>query len=108
MSDLIVIGTDTGAGKTSLALRWIASFHAEYEYWKPVESGASDSELIRSVVPPARLHPPIARYTDAVAPALAARRANTPPPTAAEIVHARPDASADCHLLIETFGSALS
>ena len=37
MSDLIILGTDTDAGKTTFALLWLAAF-GEYGYWKPVET----------------------------------------------------------------------
>jgi adenosylmethionine-8-amino-7-oxononanoate aminotransferase len=122
MSDVIVVGTDTGAGKTTLALLWMASFGKDYDYWKPVETGESDSELVTRLVPTARVHPPLARYHEAVAPALAARRAGIRPPTVADIVSARPTADdtnpkrergresfdGTRHLLIETFGSPMS
>ena len=43
MNDLLIVGTDTAAGKTTLALLWMAAFSGEYEYWKPLETGDSDS-----------------------------------------------------------------
>jgi dethiobiotin synthetase len=69
MSDIILVGTDTGAGKTTVALLWMAACGEHYDYWKPVESGDSDTKLVERLVPSARVHPPMARYRDAVAPA---------------------------------------
>jgi adenosylmethionine-8-amino-7-oxononanoate aminotransferase len=109
MSDVIIVGTDTGAGKTTLALLWMAAFADYYDYWKPVETGESDTNLVERLVPFARTHPPTARYRDPVAPALAARRMGARAATAAEIVAARPqELGSGRHLLIETFGSVLS
>ena len=118
MSDVVIVGTDTGAGKTTLALLWMAAFSNDYDYWKPVETGESDSELVARLVPSARVHPPMARYRDAVAPALAARRAAVCPPTVADIHTSLPNTNAardaattprkPHHLIIETFGSVMS
>lgn len=109
MSDLIVLGTDTGAGKTTFCLLWLAAFGDDYEYWKPVETGESDSESVKALVPTARVHPPLARYRDAVAPGLAARREHRRVPSAAEIAGARAEpTSGNRRLVIETFGSPLS
>jgi adenosylmethionine-8-amino-7-oxononanoate aminotransferase len=109
MRDLIVLGTDTEVGKTTFCLLWLAAFGDEYEYWKPVETGESDSESVGRLVPGARVQPPLARYRDAVAPGLAARREGRAVPTAVEIAAARPELlSPNRRLLIETFGSPLS
>ena len=51
MSDLIILGTDTDAGKTTFALLWMAAFADEYDYWKPLETGESDSATVRRLVP---------------------------------------------------------
>ena len=100
---VIVVGTDTDAGKTAFSLHWMQSF-PDYAYWKPVETGASDTKRVRALVPSARLHAPLLYLAEAVAPALAARHAGVAMPGAAQILAARPPGS----LLIETFGSALS
>jgi adenosylmethionine-8-amino-7-oxononanoate aminotransferase len=104
MIDFLVLGTDTDAGKTTFSLLWLAAFPGQSRYWKPVETGDSDTESIRRLVPAATVLPPLARFTDPVAPALAARREGRAVPSAAEIVAARPAGP----LLIETFGGPLS
>jgi adenosylmethionine-8-amino-7-oxononanoate aminotransferase len=109
MADFLVLGTDTDAGKTTFALLWLAAFSDAADYWKPVETGASDSEQVRRLVPSAVVHPPVARFAAAVAPALAARREGTSVPPASAIAEARPSPCAPGrHVLIETFGSPLS
>jgi adenosylmethionine-8-amino-7-oxononanoate aminotransferase len=109
MTDLLVLGTDTDAGKTTLALLWLAAFPQGYEYWKPVETGDSDTDRVRRLVPAASVHAPLARFRDAVAPPLAARREGGVVPPARAIAAAKP---APRHpgrrLLVETFGSPLS
>ena len=106
MTDLIVLGTDTDAGKTTFALLWMTAFGDRFAYWKPVETGASDTACIRRLVPLATVWEPVARYAEPVAPPLAARREGRPIPSAAEIRLARP--ASDLPLLIETFGGPLS
>ena len=51
MTDFLVIGTDTDAGKTSFALHWLTAFPEVYAYWKPIETGESDTETVRRLVP---------------------------------------------------------
>jgi adenosylmethionine-8-amino-7-oxononanoate aminotransferase len=109
MNDLLILGTDTDAGKTTFALLWLAAFGDRYAYWKPVETGPSDTERVRSLVPAAVVHSPVARFRHPVAPALAARLEGGTVPGPGEIVRARPGAAdAGGRLLIETFGSPLS
>jgi adenosylmethionine-8-amino-7-oxononanoate aminotransferase len=108
MTDLVILGTDTDAGKTTFALLWLAAFASKYEYWKPVETGEADSERVRQLVPSAVVHAPMARFRDPVAPLLAARRENRSVPPAATIAAAKPFPRGDRSLLIESFGSALS
>ena len=108
-SDLLILGTDTDAGKTTFALLWLAAFAGDYEYWKPVESGDSDTERVCLLVPAAAAHPPLGRFRHAVAPLLAARLEGGSIPPARTIAAARPAPhTAGRHLLIETFGSPLS
>jgi adenosylmethionine-8-amino-7-oxononanoate aminotransferase len=106
MSDFIVLGTDTDAGKTTFALLWMAAFGSEYVYWKPVETGESDTERVWRLFPPAVFLEPVARLTDPVAPPLAARREGRTIPSADKIAAMRP--SIGRPLLIETFGGPLS
>jgi adenosylmethionine-8-amino-7-oxononanoate aminotransferase len=109
MSDLLILGTDTDAGKTTFALMWLSGFADQYEYWKPVETGPSDTEKVRALVSVAEVHPPLVRLRDPVAPPLAARREGAVVPPAAVLAAARPKTrQPGRHLLIETFGSPLS
>jgi adenosylmethionine-8-amino-7-oxononanoate aminotransferase len=108
MSDLVILGTDTDAGKTTLALLWLSTFADQYDYWKPVETGPSDTDKVRELVPAAVIHPPMRRLRQAVAPSLAARSEGTTIPSAADIAAARPTPRPGHELLIETFGSPLS
>jgi len=102
---LIILGTDTDAGKTSFALLWLAAFTPEFSYWKPVETGDSDTEKVRRLVPGVRTYEPVARFAEAVAPPLAARREGRTIPSARQIAAQAPP---EPQLLVETFGSALS
>jgi adenosylmethionine-8-amino-7-oxononanoate aminotransferase len=108
MSDLLILGTDTDAGKTTFALLLLAAFPDRFEYWKPVETGESDSERVRRLVPGAVVHPPLARFAAPVAPPLAARQEGKTVPLAHAIAAARPQPAEDRLLLIETFGSPFS
>src|SRR5262245_17976658 len=109
MNDLLILGTDTDAGKTTFALLWLAAFAEAYEYWKPVETGESDTERVRQLVPAASVHAPLARFRDAVAPPLAARREGGAVPPAQVIAAAKPaPGQLGRGLLIETSGSPLS
>jgi len=107
MNDLLILGTDTDAGKTTFALLWLAAFGDRYAYWKPVETGESDTERVRRLVPEASTHAPAARFHEALAPALAARLEGKKVPGVAELAASRPTDEGK-QLLIETFGSALS
>ena len=106
MSDFVVLGTDTDAGKTTFALLWLSAFGDQYAYWKPVETGESDTARVRQLVPGVTIWEPVARFAEPVAPPLAARREGRPIPSAAELLLARP--ASDRPLLIETFGGPLS
>jgi adenosylmethionine-8-amino-7-oxononanoate aminotransferase len=106
MNDVIILGTDTDAGKTTLALLWLTAFADQYDYWKPIETGPSDSTTLANLVPSARIYPPVCRLGPSVAPPLAARWENTTIPTANALASARP--ASDKHLLVETFGSPFS
>ncbi|MCI0638762.1 MAG: aminotransferase class III-fold pyridoxal phosphate-dependent enzyme [Gemmataceae bacterium] len=107
MSDLIVLGTDTDAGKTTFALLWLAFFADRFDYWKPVESGASDTETVRALLPDASVFAPACRFSQPLAPPLAARAQGATVPSAAELAKRRPR-PATGRLLIETFGSPYS
>ncbi len=109
MHDLLILGTDTDAGKTSLALLWLTTWPGEYEYWKPLETGDSDSDHVRRCVPEAYVHEPLARFEQPVAPLLAARIEGRTIPSARVVAAARPAAAVPGRsLLVETFGSPFS
>jgi adenosylmethionine---8-amino-7-oxononanoate aminotransferase len=105
MSDLLIVGTDTGAGKTTFAMLWIAAFADEYAYWKPLETGESDSATVRRLVPGANIHEPLRAFKQPVAPLLAGRLQDVAIPTASAIASVRPAFSP---LLVETFGGPFS
>src|SRR6266404_5040269 len=101
MADLLLLGTDTDAGKTTVALLWLARFHARYAAWKPLETGPADSETLARLVPEAQIHAPAARFEAPFAPPLAARREGRIVPSAQMLAGGRPAAA---RLLIESFG----
>jgi adenosylmethionine-8-amino-7-oxononanoate aminotransferase len=106
MTDFVVVGTDTDAGKTTFCALWLAAFGDRFAYWKPIETGPSDTEAIRQLVPAATVYEPLASYREAVAPALAAMREDRDLPGTAQIAAAVPRSSLP--LVIETFGGPLS
>src|SRR5688572_32646127 len=102
MSDFVVLGTDTDAGKTTFALLWLTAFAGEFGYWKPIETGESDTECIRRLVPGTQVVDSVVSLSEPVAPPLAARGARLTIPSASAIAAARPTADVPC--LTETFG----
>jgi len=107
MRDLVILGTDTDAGKTTFALLWLAAFGDHFSYWKPLESGESDSQKIQRFLPGARVHTVLCHYDEPVAPMLAARHLGQTVPSAEAIAAARPTPTIG-RLVIETFGSPFS
>jgi adenosylmethionine-8-amino-7-oxononanoate aminotransferase len=109
MSDLLILGTDTDAGKTTFALLWTSAFADQFEYWKPVETGPSDSRRIAGLVPAVIVHAPHQRFEEPVAPVLAARLEGKEVLPSADLARAKPlPARPDRAQLIETFGSPFS
>jgi adenosylmethionine-8-amino-7-oxononanoate aminotransferase len=106
MRDVVIVGTDTDAGKTTFSLLLLVAFPDRFAYWKPVETGDSDTWTICSLVPAATVFDPIARFVEPVAPPLAARLAGRPMPTPRTVAANVPGSSLP--LLIETFGGPLS
>lgn len=106
MKGFVVVGTDTDAGKTTFSLLFLTAFADSFAYWKPVETGDSDTEKVRRMVPGATIFPPLAGFAEPVAPALAARREGRSMPGVGDIIAALP--ASEKPLLIETFGSPLS
>ena len=83
MTGFVVVGTDTDAGKTAFSLLFLTAFADAFAYWKPVETGDSDTEKVRRLVP-AAVHNPLARFAEPVAPPLAALRAGHAMPGVAD------------------------
>ncbi|MCS7270720.1 MAG: adenosylmethionine--8-amino-7-oxononanoate transaminase [Gemmataceae bacterium] len=106
MRKVIIVGTDTDAGKTTFSIIFLNLFSAKYSYWKPLETGPSDTAKVRQYVPQARVFDPLRHYEEAVAPLLASRRSGRPLPTLVDIHQAAP--VCENTLLIETFGGPLS
>jgi adenosylmethionine-8-amino-7-oxononanoate aminotransferase len=106
MSDLLVLGTDTSVGKTTFSLLWLATFSDQYEYWKPVETGESDTALVQRILQNVSVHLPAARFQLPVAPPLAARKEHSAVPSADVLAAAKPISVRK--LLVETFGSPFS
>ena len=106
MSDFVVLGTDTDAGKTTFALLWLTAFWGEFAYWKPVETGESDTDRVRRLVQGTQVLDPVVRLSEPVAPPLAARRVGLTIPSSLAIAAGRPAGDLPC--LIETFGGPLS
>src|SRR5262249_18945136 len=109
MTDFIILGADTDAGKTTFALLWLQLFADRWDYWKPIETGDSDAERVARLCPAARVHPPVARFAAPLAPPLAARLEGARVPTGREIAVCFPRAlNRDGGVVIETFGGPFS
>jgi adenosylmethionine-8-amino-7-oxononanoate aminotransferase len=106
VSGFVVVGTDTDAGKTAFSAMWLAAFTDQFAYCKPVETGGSDTETVRRLVPSASVFDPLARFSEPVAPVLAAALESRAMPGIAEVLAAIPQSPLP--LVIETFGSPLS
>ncbi len=108
MNNFLILGTDTDAGKTTFALLWLQSFADEWEYWKPVETGESDSARVATNTK-AVVHPPVRQFREAVAPPLAARLEGATIPLARDVAKSLPQSQfARRGLVIETFGGPFS
>ncbi|HEY1190177.1 MAG TPA: adenosylmethionine--8-amino-7-oxononanoate transaminase [Gemmata sp.] len=106
MTGFVVLGTDTDAGKTAFCAQWLTAFADRYAYWKPVETGASDTETVRRLAPSATVFDPLARFRAPLAPVAAAAQEGRAMPGVAEVTAAVP--AAPLPVVIETFGSPLS
>jgi adenosylmethionine-8-amino-7-oxononanoate aminotransferase len=109
MNDFIILGTDTNVGKTTFALLWLQAFADQWEYWKPIETGESDSAAVARLVPAAVVHPARQRFETPAAPLLAARQKGAKVLAANQIADAIPRAlNVNRGLVIESFGSPFS
>src|SRR5687768_17131067 len=102
MTDFIILGTDTDAGKTTFAALWLSGNTTEYAYWKPVETGPSDTAALQQLYPDLVIAPPAQRFDEPVAPPLAARRQGTALWSARDVAAARPHIPGKS-LVIESF-----
>jgi adenosylmethionine-8-amino-7-oxononanoate aminotransferase len=107
VDQFIILGTDTDAGKTTFALLWLACFGDAWNYWKPLETGDSDSERVTQLIPAVCVHPPLLRLRTPVAPLLAGRLEGETIPTARQIADCLP-LNGNRGLVIETFGGPFS
>lgn len=109
MNDIVILGTDTEAGKTTFSLLWMATFSNTFEYWKPLETGVPDSATLAALVPAATIHRSLRHFAEPVAPLLASIRANAPLPSPRDVAARVPTPSNPSRgLLIETFGGPFS
>jgi adenosylmethionine-8-amino-7-oxononanoate aminotransferase len=106
MTGFVVLGTDTDAGKTTFCALWMSAFAEMFAYWKPVETGESDTETIRRLVPGATTFDPLARFRAPLAPVLAAAQEGRAMPAISEVVAGVP--ASPLPLVVETFGGPLS
>ena len=78
---LVVLGTDTGVGKTlvsALIARRLARDRHRVKYWKPVASGlveGRDSDFVASIAPEVEIVPEAYAFDPPIAPHLAAAQA---------------------------------
>lgn len=71
MKRIIVSGCGTGIGKTIVSAIVLKSINGAY--WKPVECGESDSEIIKMLLPETLIYAPTYRFKASVSPHHAAR-----------------------------------
>jgi adenosylmethionine-8-amino-7-oxononanoate aminotransferase len=104
MTNIVLLGVDTDAGKTTVACLLLARFHDRFTAWKPVETGPSDFEAIQRRAPEARIARPAVQLKLPAAPPVAARAEGKAAPSSWALAAARPAG----RLLIETFGGPFS
>jgi dethiobiotin synthase len=80
MTDLFITGTDTGVGKTLLSSVLVSAL--DRDYWKPIQTGASEGTDRETVIksaglPVNRVHPEAYIFDPPVSPHLAAEWQNT-------------------------------
>lgn len=112
---LMVIGTDTGVGKTVISAILLSRYarNGPLAYWKPVATGraeGSDSEVVRSLCgPDMKVLPEEYLFDPPVSPHLAARWAHVTidPARIIERYRAYRKEFVDHHLIIEGIGGLL-
>ena len=72
---IFITGTDTDVGKTFVSA-WLC-YHLKADYWKPIQTGERDSDIIHKISPHSIVHPENYRFVNAVSPHLAALQEKT-------------------------------
>ena len=115
LPSFVVCATDTGVGKTTFSLLWahaqvfFAPHQSPWAYFKPVETGDSDSMTLGELAPKAlAIHPPLGRFQAAMAPHRAAALERTSMPPIPMVVEEAKRLARETPLFLETFGSPFS
>ncbi len=111
----VICATDTEVGKTTFSLLWahaqenFSSPSPRWAYFKPVETGDSDSISLRALAPSTlKIHPPLGRFQAAMAPHRAAALEGAAMPTIAKIASDAKSLRQFGPLFLESFGSPFS
>jgi adenosylmethionine-8-amino-7-oxononanoate aminotransferase len=110
LPSLLIVGTDTDAGKTTLSallLHAAAQRSDNWRYWKPIQSGAPDTDRIRLLCPGAHILDAVYEFEHPAAPDVSAAKAGVEQPNLATLIKARPD-DTEGPLMIESLGGPLS
>lgn len=114
-ASFVVCATDTGVGKTTFSLLWahaqvnFSSPSPRWAYFKPVETGDSDSGSLRDLAPSSlEIHPPLGRFQAPMAPHRAAALEGATMPSLAKIATEAKSLSQRGPLFLESFGGPFS
>lgn len=110
LPSLLIVGTDTDAGKTTLAallLHAAALRGPGWHYWKPIQSGPPDTERVRMLCPHASILDAVYEFEHPAAPDASARHAGVAEPELSRLLAAVPTET-DRPLLVESLGGPLS
>jgi len=110
LPSLLIVGTDTDAGKTTLAallLHASAGRSRPWRYWKPIQSGAPDSERIRALCASASVSSAAYEFDHPAAPDVSAALAGAEQPQLSRLIEARPP-EAEGPWIVESLGGPLS
>ena len=115
LASFVVCATDTEVGKTTFSLLWahaqenFSSPSHRWAYFKPVETGDSDSMSLGDLAPSTlEIHPPVGRFQAAMAPHRAAALEGTAMPSIDKIASEAKRLSLGGPLFLESFGSPFS
>ena len=110
LPSVLIAGTDTDAGKTTLAALLLhASERAgkPWRYWKPIQSGPPDSERIQALCAIAEVSGAVYEFDHPAAPDVSAAQAGAAQPQLSKLVEARPP-EAEGPWIVESLGGPLS